>query len=300
MSFDLQITVRRGVTLDEVNAVLIGLEAPYAVGDLRLDAAGDGAQPDWSKPFEGGYQAFPLLPELSFQALGEAQVTFDGKEYGIMTGSRGLEPEVAMAVALALARCSGDAVILVDKSGEEITKLAKLEREVRGQLAQQWKAIKRQAAKVPEEIAAYRRPRPEDTTWTHYERVALREQPESAVAPYLRDRAARAIAEGRDAEIDRLLDAASPGLMPLEPLLDACCRAERADLGRRVLARFRADARQHFLRSVGYVGMWAVPYARFLASLGVIAFDADLLAQAQRSAADPEMRAFVEGLGPHP
>lgn len=298
MSFDIQVTVQRGVTLDEVNGVLTALEAPFVIGDLRLDAASDGAQPDWAKPFEGCCQAFPLLPELSFQALGEAQVTFDGREYGLMTGSAGFEPEVAVAVALALARCSGEAVIFLDKTGEEITKLTRLEREVRGQVAKQWKVLKRRAASVPEEIAAYRRPRAEDTAWSHFERVTLREQPESSVVPYLRDRAARAIAEGRDGEIDRLLGVVPPGTVPLEPLLDACSRADRVDLGRRVLAHFRADARGHFLSAVGYLGFWAVPYARFVASLGEIDFDPELLTQASNRAADPEMRAFVESLRP--
>src|SRR5262245_12804214 len=119
MSFDVHVTVRRGLALAEINEVLASLEAPFAIGDLRLDAGADGTQPDWSRPFEGGkYEAFPLLPELSFHPIAGAAVDFDGEEYHLMTGSAGFEAQVALAVALAMARCSGKAEIFLSKTGE--------------------------------------------------------------------------------------------------------------------------------------------------------------------------------------
>jgi hypothetical protein len=157
-------------------------------------------------------------------------------------------------------------------------KLAKLERDVRKAFARQWKDIEGRAARVPEEVAAYRRPRPEDTLWTHYERVALREAPEGEVTRDLRDRLMRAIA----------------AVTSLEPLLDACSRADRADVGRRVIARYRPHIREHFLASVGSVGMWAVPYVRFLLALGEIEVDPSLLAEARSRAGDQEMRSLLD------
>jgi hypothetical protein len=296
MSFDVHVTVSRGLSLAEINEAIVALEAPFAVGDLRLDAASDGSPPDWSKPFTGGrYQAYPLLPELSFESLGDAHVEFDGHEYTLTTDRDGAD--IALAVALAMARCTEDAVIFLSKTGEQLRgKLTKLEREVRKALARQWKDVEQRAARVPEDVAAHRRPRPEDTLWAHYERVALREAPESDVIRYLRDRLGRAIADGNDAEIDRLLDAAPTGLVSLEPLLDACSRAERPDVGRRVIARYRPHLREHFLAAVGAVGLWATPYVRFLLALGEIELDSSLLAEARSRANDAEMRSLLDGV----
>jgi hypothetical protein len=76
MSFDVHVTVRRGLALAEINEALVALEAPFAIGELRLKAGADGAQPDWSKPFQGGnYQAFPLLPSCPSKRSRRARST---------------------------------------------------------------------------------------------------------------------------------------------------------------------------------------------------------------------------------
>lgn len=296
MSYDLHVTVPGGITLAAVNEVLAALEAPFVVGKLALDAAGDGAQPDWSLPFvEQLCHAFPILADLSFQPLVALALAFDGGQYHLLSGTYWGEPEVAMSVALAVARCAGKgASILEDKTGEELKgKLTRLEARVRPTHVSLWKKLEARAAAVPAEVADYRRPRPADTLWTHFERIALREHDGRAVAGYARERAARALAAADDAEIERLLAASPPSGALLEPLLDACARAGRPDVGCRVVAHFGAHVREHVMTAVAYDGALAVPYVQFLTSLGAPETDADLLRAALPRARDHEMRAAL-------
>ena len=62
----------------------------------------------------------------------------------------------------------------------------------------------------------------------------------------------------------------------------------------------RPHAGDHLLAEVGYVGALAVPYVRFVASLGEVDLDAEFLAQARARARDPDMLALIAELGAAP
>ena len=294
MSFDIIVYVKRIVDRAGLDAALADLGAPCVSpndprqfnGYVPVELALPGMEGELAGGFEGYFS----------EAGGAGEGEEDSRPPGtVATYSLALHADddesAAWTIATAIARAGGG--VVVDPQ-EGKTYGPRSLKSLESRIVRWRKRVESAYARLSAKERAFRQRRPGESPEAHRERLWLRRAAPDELAAFIKERLAAALSQGDDAAIERIVELVPKKPSFIEPSLDPCARAGRIDVGRRIAARFaKADLRRHFIEAAGWVGIGAVPYARFLADLDGIAEDAEILAAARAAASSPEMKEML-------